>query len=71
MAYLEGWYVSPGARRQGVGGALVEAAMAWGRAQGCTELASDADAANEVSIAAHARLGFEDAGLIRCFRRDL
>src|SRR3712207_3354391 len=34
VAFLEGWYVVPDARRQGVGRALVDAAEAWGRAQG-------------------------------------
>src|SRR4051812_24486286 len=34
VAYLEGWYVEPHARRQGVGGALVQAAEGWARSQG-------------------------------------
>jgi aminoglycoside 6'-N-acetyltransferase I len=71
VAYLEGWWVAPGGRRQGVGRALVEAAVEWGRAQGCAEMASDAEAENESSAAAHSALGFEEVGLIRCFRRDL
>lgn len=71
VAYLEGWYVEPVARGTGVGRALVEAAADWGRAQGCTELASDADPENAVGEAAHLAVGFEDAGLVRCFRHDL
>lgn len=71
IAYLEGWYVAPEARRRGVGRALIRACEDWGRAQGCTEFASDAAAGNDVSIAAHLATGFEDAGLIRCFRKDL
>lgn len=71
VAYLEGWFVAAEARRQGVGRALVAAAEEWGRAQGCTEFASDADPDNSVSIAAHRAAGFEDAGLVRCFRKDL
>jgi aminoglycoside 6'-N-acetyltransferase I len=71
VAYLEGWWVAPAARRRGVGRALVEAACAWGREEGCPELASDAEADNEMSAAAHSALGFEEVGLIRCFRRDL
>lgn len=71
VGYLEGWYVEPDHRRRGVGQALVAAAEAWARARACTEFASDAEADNHVSVAAHKALGFEDVGLIRCFRKDL
>jgi len=71
VAYLEGWYVVPEARRTGVGRALVDAAAAWARARGCTEFASDAPADNDPSAAAHRAAGFVDVGLVRCFRRDL
>lgn len=71
VAYLEGWFVRPEDRGLGIGRALVEAAQRWGRDQGCTEMASDADPTNEISIAAHRALGFADAGLVRCFRKDL
>ena len=71
VAYLEGWFVVAEARERGVGQALVAAAEAWGRDRGCTEFASDADAENDVSAAAHRALGFEDQGLVRCFRKDI
>jgi aminoglycoside 6'-N-acetyltransferase I len=71
VAFLEGWYVVPAARRQGVGRALVRAAEEWGRRQGCREFASDTPIDNVASIAAHQTLGFEDAGALRCFRKDL
>ena len=71
VGYLEGWYVVPERRGQGVGRALVLASEAWARARGCSEFASDAEADNAGSIAAHKALGFEDVGLIRCFRKDL
>lgn len=67
VAYLEGWFVAEGVRRRGVGRALVAAAEAWGRAQGCVEFASDTEPENATSAAAHLALGFEDAGLVRCF----
>ena len=70
VAYLEGWFVAPEARRQGVGRALVAAAEGWGRSQCCTELASDTQPENDASSAAHRAPGFADAGLVRCFRRD-
>jgi aminoglycoside 6'-N-acetyltransferase I len=71
VAYVEGWYVEPASRRLGVGTELMRAAEAWGRSQGCTELASDTESDNLVSAAAHRATGFDEVGLIRCFRRSL
>lgn len=71
VAYLEGWYVPPESRRKGVGRALVEAAAYWARDQGCSEFASDTDVANAQSTSAHVAVGFEDVGLVRCFRKAL
>jgi aminoglycoside 6'-N-acetyltransferase I len=71
VGYLEGWFVVPEARRRGTGRALVRAAEDWARSQGCVEFASDAEADNEPSSRAHRALGFEDVGLVRCFRKDL
>jgi len=71
VAFLEGWYVVPEARRQGVGRALVRASEEWGRAQGCTEFGSDALLDNRTSQVAHLALGFEEVVQIRCFRKDL
>ncbi len=71
VAYLESWYVAPAARRRGVGRALLAAVEAWGRSQGCAELASDTELANDASAAAHTALGFNEVGRVRCFRKDL
>jgi aminoglycoside 6'-N-acetyltransferase I len=71
VGFLEGWFVVPDARRQGVGRALLVAAEEWARAQGCTEFASDTLVDNDVSAAAHQALGFEEVEVIRCFRKDL
>jgi len=71
VAYLEGWFVAAAARRRGVGRRLVEAAEAWARAQGCRELASDSSPGNTASLAAHRAVGFADAGLIQCHRKEL
>jgi aminoglycoside 6'-N-acetyltransferase I len=71
VAYLEGWYVEPEARRRGVGRALVAAAEAWGRSQGCVEFGSDAVLSNEASAAAHRALGFVETAQIRCFLKPL
>ena len=71
VAYLEGWYVIPEARDKRVGRALIAAAEDWARAQGCVELASDAELTNDASAAAHKALGFMEVGQVRCFRKDL
>jgi aminoglycoside 6'-N-acetyltransferase I len=71
VAYLEGWFVEPEARRQGIGRALIEAAEAWACNQGCSEFASDTQPENQASAAAHRALGFSEAGLVRCFRKEL
>ncbi|HET9986695.1 MAG TPA: aminoglycoside 6'-N-acetyltransferase [Longimicrobiales bacterium] len=71
VAYLEGWFVEAPVRRTGVGAALVRAAEAWGRAQGCTELASDTAIDNPGAAAAHRSLGFAEVDRIVCFRKEL
>ena len=71
VAFLEGWYVMPSMRQQGVGRALMRAAEHWARRRGCREFASDTPAENTVSAAAHLALGFDDAGVLRCFRKTL
>jgi aminoglycoside 6'-N-acetyltransferase I len=71
VAYLEGWYVVPGARRKGVGRALIAAAEQWARQQGCSEFGSDVELDNEISAAAHRALGFTETVQIRCFKKQL
>ena len=71
VAYLEGWYVVPQARRHGVGRALVAAAEDWAIAQGCTEFGSDALLDNTTSAAAHRALGFSETVQLRCFKKIL
>jgi aminoglycoside 6'-N-acetyltransferase I len=71
VAYLEGWYVDPGMRSKGVGGALVRAAEDWGRSQGCTEMGSDTEIENTGSALAHRSLGFTEVERIICFRKPL
>lgn len=71
VAYLEGWYVAPHARRRGVGRALIAAAERWAIGQGCSEFASDALLDNEASAAAHRAVGFAETVQIRCFKKVL
>ncbi len=71
VAYLEGWFVAQEARGRGAGRALVAAAESLGRSQGCSEFASDTSADNHAAAAAHRSVGFQDAGPVRCFRKNL
>ena len=68
VGYCEGWYVKPAYRRSGVGRSLIEGGVAWARARGCTEFASDALIDNDLSHAAHKALGFEEVCRIVCFK---
>ena len=71
VPFVEGWYVAPGARREGVGGALIAAGEAWAKDGGYTEIASDALIENIISIGAHAALGFEEVERAVRFRKTL
>ena len=71
VGYVEGWYVDPDMRRQGIGRRLVETAERWAAVQGCKEMASDAHLANTVSHEAHRALGFEEGNLLVHFRKAL
>jgi aminoglycoside 6'-N-acetyltransferase I len=71
VGYIEGWYVDPDARRQGVGRALVVAAESWARSKGCRQMASDAELWNAVSHQAHGALGYEETARLVLFKKDL
>jgi aminoglycoside 6'-N-acetyltransferase I len=71
VGYLEGWYVEPEFRRRGLGRALVTSAENWARSRGAMEMASDAELGNEESIAAHARLGYEETSRLVHLRKEL
>ena len=71
VGYIEGWYIDEEHRRQGVGAALVEAAENWARSKDCREMASDCLLDNEVSLAAHLALGYEEMERIIHFCKPL
>ena len=71
VAYLEGWYVDPDVRRNGLGTKLLEAAEAWALTHGFSEMASDTELENEISLRAHLALGFEEVERQICFKKPL
>jgi aminoglycoside 6'-N-acetyltransferase I len=71
VAFIEGLYVEPGQRRRGVARALIAEIAAWGRAQGCSELASDSPIGNVEAHAFHRALGFAEAERVVCFCKPL
>ena len=71
VAFLEGLYVAPGSRGQGVARALVESVSLWAEREGCRELASDCLLDNSSAHAVHRALGFEETERVVYFRRTL
>lgn len=71
VAFLEGLYVAPAARRKHIARALVESVAEWAVTQGCSELASDALLDNTTGHAVHRALGFEETERVVYFRRAL
>lgn len=60
VAYLEGWYVEPDFRGQGVGQRLLASVEEWAIRRGLRELASDAELDNQAAADAHASCGFAE-----------
>jgi aminoglycoside 6'-N-acetyltransferase I len=71
VTFLEGIYVEPERRRNGVARALCDAVERWGAQGGCTEFASDALADNEASHRFHRAVGFEETERVVYFRKAI
>jgi aminoglycoside 6'-N-acetyltransferase I len=71
VAWLEGIFMAPTHRRQGIARRLVAAVEAWARARDLTELGSDAELDNLVSRIGHARWGFAETERVVRFRKVL
>ncbi|MGI4842825.1 MAG: aminoglycoside 6'-N-acetyltransferase [Janthinobacterium lividum] len=71
VGFLEGLYVDPAFRRQGIAAMLVQTAEQWVKEQGCTEMASDALLENTASHAMHRALGFKETERVVYFRKLL
>ncbi|KTC35982.1 MAG: aminoglycoside 6'-N-acetyltransferase [Pseudomonas sp.] len=71
VVFLEGIYVAPEHRRQGIAQRLIEQVSQWGRQLGCTQLASDTGLDNLASQALHQALGFAETERVVYFKKAL
>jgi aminoglycoside 6'-N-acetyltransferase I len=71
VGFVEGVFVVPEWRRQGIARRLYTAIGDWAKARGCRELASDALLDNEASQRAHLALGFRETERVVYFTKKL
>lgn len=71
VGYLEGIFVLKQHRGKGWARQLVTACEGWAKEKGCTEFASDCEAANSASLGFHLAAGFQEANRIICFIKKL
>lgn len=71
VAYIEGIYVKPKYRKQGVAKKLVHEAEKWAKKQRCTELGSDTELHNTESQVFHENMGFKKDEIIVHFIKEL
>ncbi len=71
VGYIEGIYLRAAFRRQGYAARLLQEAENWARDQGCTEMGSDTEITNQVSIHFHKKMGFGEVNRVVCFYKKL
>ena len=71
VGYLEGIFVDENFRGKGYAAELLKACESWAKDLGCAEFASDCDLQNTKSLRFHLATGFEEAGRIICFKKDI
>jgi aminoglycoside 6'-N-acetyltransferase I len=71
VPHIEGWYIEPVARGQGLGRALIRSVEQWARTRGFFEIASDTQIENESSARAHEKCGFDEVERLVKFRKLL
>ena len=69
VPYLEGLYLVPECQGQGIGTRVMAHLDAWCRAEGFTELATDAELSNEQAQRFYRTLGFEEVDRVVVYRR--
>lgn len=71
VGYIEGIYVIPEYRKQGVARSMIEFAKNWSKEKGCKQMASDCLIENSDSHIFHNKTGFKEANTIVCFVMDI
>lgn len=71
VAFIEGLYVVPQWRGQGVARDLCGAIESWAREKGCTEIASDVLLENAPSQKMHEAIGFTETERVIYYRKPL
>ncbi|HJS20999.1 MAG TPA: GNAT family N-acetyltransferase [Anaerolineales bacterium] len=71
VGYIEAWFVGIHVRGQKLGRDLIGVAEQWARERGCSEMASDTWLDNEAGIAAHLRMGYQEADRLVHFVKRL
>ena len=71
VGYLEGIYVTPDYRRQGIAQSLLKMCEEWSKERGCPEFASDCLLENKYSLAFHLKMGFKETERIILFAKKL
>ncbi|MCI1891641.1 MAG: GNAT family N-acetyltransferase [Schleiferilactobacillus harbinensis] len=69
--YLEGIYVAPALRQQGIGRQLVGTATSWLQSTGITAMGSDVALTNTVSQHFHKALGFQEVNRLVHYLKDI
>jgi aminoglycoside 6'-N-acetyltransferase I len=71
VPYLEGWYVDPSFRGQGIGRALIRSVEEFVLLAGFIELASDTEVNDKAAIDIHKHFGFNEVGKTVHFVKSL
>ncbi|NQG97174.1 GNAT family N-acetyltransferase [Streptococcus suis] len=71
VAYLEGIFISPNYRSQGLAEELLHFAEGWAKSQGISQLGSDAELDNLLSQNFHIKHGFREVSRTVHYIRDL
>ncbi|MDD7565835.1 MAG: GNAT family N-acetyltransferase [Streptococcus suis] len=71
VAYLEGIFISPNYRSQGIAEELLHFAECWARSRGISQLGSDAELDNLLSQNFHIKHGFREVSRTVHYVRNL